>query len=117
MSANGKTKRRKCEVERLNWTTAYSYNVDGKNIELTLPFETMKALCLKHNVYPSDGVGEVQFAAFRDWLYRHRRTRELFYGDKGSDIQSLVGLFGDDLKGTATIWDNNQKTNERTQHD
>ena len=107
----------KCEVERLNWTTAYSYNVDGKNIELTLPFETMKALCLKHNVYPSDGVGEVQFAAFRDWLYRHRRTRELFYGDKGSDIQSLVGLFGDDLKGTATIWDNNQKTNERTQHD
>ena len=107
----------KCEVERLNWTNAYSYNVDGKNIELTLPFETMKALCLKHNVYPSDGVGEVQFAAFRDWLYRHRRTRELFYGDKGSDIQSLVGLFGDDLKGTATIWDNNQKTKERTQHD
>lgn len=105
----------KCEVERLNWTTAYSYNVDGKNVELTLPFETMKDLCLKHNVYPIDGAREAQFAVFRDWLYRHRRTQELFYGGKGFDILSLVDLFSGDLKGTATIWDNTKTTKKGKQ--
>lgn len=96
----------KCEVERLNWTTAYSYKTkDDELVELTLPFESMKALCLKHNVYPIDGAGEVQYAAFSDWMCRHRRTREVFYGKEGFDIQSLVNLLDADLKGTAKLWD------------
>ena len=115
MSANGNAKRLKCGIRKLDWTTAYSYEFDAKLFELTLPFETMKALCLKHNIYPLDGVGEVSFAAFRDWLYRHRRARELFYGDKGFDIQSLVDLLGEDLKGTAKIWDNTKTTKEGKQ--
>lgn len=107
----------KCDVERLNWTTAYSYNVDGKNVELTLPFETMKALCLKHSVFPNDGAREAQFAVFRDWVYRHRRTQEHFYGDKGFDILSLVDLFRDDLKGTAKIWDNTKPQRKKNNNE
>ena len=93
-----------CTIEKLNWTTAYLYKTDRfGNIELTLPFETMKGLCDKYGIDPSLGAGEVQFAAFRDWLYKHRRTHELFYGRKGFDIQSLVDLFNDDLKGTEML--------------
>ena len=97
---------RKCDIEKLNWTTAYSYRRDTKpcNIELTLPFETMTAICDKWRIYPELGAGEASYPAFRDWLCRHRRTRNLFYGHgTGFDIQSLVNLFHEDLKNTALL--------------
>lgn len=94
----------KCEIEKLNWTTCYSYKTrEGKNIDLTLPFETMQKICCRYRLEPELGAGEASFAAFRDWLYRHRRTRDEFYGKKGFDIKSLVGLFDDDLQGTAIL--------------
>jgi len=97
---------RKCDIEKLDWTTAYSYRRDTTphNIELTLPFETMKAICDKWSLRPELGAGEASYSAFRDWLCRHRRTRSLFYGHgTGFDIQSLVELFNDDLKNTEKL--------------
>ena len=100
--------KRKCDIEKTNWTTVYTYSCwrDTKpcTVELTLPFETMTAICDKWCIYPELGAGEASYPAFRDWLYRHRRTRKLFYGHgTGFDIQSLVTLFHEDLQNTAKL--------------
>lgn len=98
----------KPEIEKLDWTTAYSYKRDSvpHNVELTLPLESMQEICRKYGLRPELGAGEASFPAFRDWLYRHRRTRQLFYGHgTGFDIQSLMDLFHEDLVNTAKMQD------------
>lgn len=120
MSANGKAKRRKCEVEKLDWTTAYSYKRTSAphNVELTLPLESMQEICRKYWLVPEHGATEASYQAFHDWLVRHRRTRKLFYGHQtGFDIRSLVNLFDDDLKGTAKIWNNAEKQKKGQSND
>ena len=91
----------KPEIEKLDWTTTYSYKRDSvpRNVELTLPLESMQEICRKYGLSPELGAGEASYPAFSDWLRRHRRTRKLFYGhNTGFDIRSLVDLFDKDLK-------------------
>lgn len=96
--------------EELNWTTAYTYKLsDGKNYDATLPYGTLKKLCEKHRVSPDLGAKEASFESFRDWLYKHRKHKEQFYGKRGFDIDSLVDLFDDDLKVVARIDKDNEK--------
>lgn len=92
-------------TEKLEWCTANYYQPkgDAPKLELTLTLEAMRDICSKHHLDPELGAGEASYAAFKDWLEKHDDNKEDFYGVNGSDINSLVGLFHQDLTTTARI--------------
>ena len=95
----------KVTIETLGWCIAHTYQqtADSEKVELTLPFESMKGLCKKHDLFPELGCGEASYTAFKDWLKEHDAHKEKFYGSQGVDINSLVELFDQDLRNTAKI--------------
>lgn len=111
MSKIVKMKKRNCEIEKLDWTSVYSYSreTNPHTVELTLPLESMHEICRKYDLLPELGAKEASYQAFHDWLVRHRRTRKKFYGHKeGFDIESLVDLFHEDLVKTAKLENENE---------
>ena len=69
--------------------------------EMWVPFDGLAKIIERYSIDPTLGAGECGFEAFCDYLSLLPSSRYL--GPKGDNIESLVGMFDEDLHTFAKI--------------